>query len=197
MNRIGSVMECIPQAIAPVLLLRPPRFGDDRGYFSELYSQRALEAHGLSFTFVQDNISLSAEAGTVRGLHFQTAPSEQTKLVSVLTGAVLDVVVDLRRGSPTYGRHVAAELSAENGLQMLAPRGFAHGFCTLVPNTRVLYKVDGAYDRERDFGLRWNDPALGIAWPVSETEARLSPKDRVQPLLSELPACFTYDEASP
>jgi dTDP-4-dehydrorhamnose 3,5-epimerase len=184
-------MELFPQAISPIFLLKPKRFGDARGYFSELYSSRALEAHGLSFVFVQDNVSLSAEAGTVRGLHFQTHPSEQTKLVSVLTGAILDVAVDLRVGSATFGRHVAAELSAENGLQMLVPRGFAHGFCTLLPDTRVLYKVDGFYDAERDFGLRWNDSALGIEWPISEADAKLSAKDRVQPLLSELPPYFS------
>ncbi|MBV8800028.1 MAG: dTDP-4-dehydrorhamnose 3,5-epimerase [Alphaproteobacteria bacterium] len=186
-------MEVFPQAIGPVMVLKPARFGDARGYFSELYSRRALAEHGLAFNFVQDNVSLSAETGTVRGLHFQTAPSEQTKLVTVLTGAILDVVVDLRWGSPTYGRHVAAELSADNGLQMLAPRGFAHGFCTLAPDTRVLYKVDGLYDPQRDFGLRWNDMALGIAWPVTEAEAKLSAKDGVQPLLSELPPVFAYE----
>lgn len=185
-------MEIFPQAIAPVFLLKPKRFGDARGFFSELYSRRALEAHGMGFDFVQDNVSLSADAYTVRGLHFQASPSEQTKLVSVLTGAIFDVVVDLRVGSPTYGQHVAAELSAENGLQMLAPRGFAHGFCTLVPDTRVLYKVDGFYDAARDFGVRWNDPALGIPWPVREHEVTLSPKDREQPLLAQLPQYFSY-----
>ncbi|HSC19615.1 MAG TPA: dTDP-4-dehydrorhamnose 3,5-epimerase [Rhizomicrobium sp.] len=186
-------MEIIPQTIAPVLLLKPPRFRDTRGFFSELYSRRALAAHGLQFDFLQDNVSFSKERGTVRGMHFQTSPSEQTKLVCVLTGAILDVAVDLRTGSPSYGRHVAVELAEENGLQLLVPRGFAHGFCTLVPNTRVLYKVDGFYDRERDLGLRWNDPALGIAWPIVEADAKLSDKDRVQPLLSELPQYFTYE----
>jgi dTDP-4-dehydrorhamnose 3,5-epimerase len=185
-------MEIIPQAIAPALLLKPPRFTDPRGFFTELYSSRALAAEGITFKFVQDNLSFSAAPGTVRGLHFQTSPSEQTKLVCVLTGAILDVAVDLRTGSPSYGRHVAVELTEENGLQLLVPRGFAHGFCTLAPNTRVLYKVDGFYDRERDLGLRWNDPALGIAWPVVEADAKLSDKDRVQPLLSELPHYFTY-----
>jgi dTDP-4-dehydrorhamnose 3,5-epimerase len=189
-------MDIFPQTISPVLLLRPKRHGDERGYFSELYSIRALEAHGLSFAFVQDNISLSAEAGTVRGLHFQTHPCEQTKLVSVLTGAIVDVAVDLRVDSPTFGRHVATELSAENGLQMLVPRGFAHGFCTLLPDTRVLYKVDGFYDAKRDLGLRWNDPALGIKWPTSDADAKLSAKDRVQPLLSELPSYFSNTGAA-
>ena len=188
-------MEIIPQAILPVLLLKPKRFQDSRGYFTELYSRRAADAAGVRYEFVQDNMSFSKERGTIRGLHFQTNPSQQNKLVSVLSGAIFDVVVDLRTGSPTYGQHVAAELSAENGLQMLAPRGFAHGFCTLTPNTLVLYKVDSFYDSERDFGLRWSDPVLGIPWPVNENDATVSPKDRVQPLLSELPQHFTYPDA--
>ena len=188
-------MEIIPQAILPVLLLKPKRFQDSRGYFTELYSRRVADAAGLRFEFVQDNMSFSKDRGTIRGLHFQTDPSQQNKLVSVLSGAIFDVVVDLRTGSPSYGQHVAAELSAENGLQMLAPRGFAHGFCTLTPNTLVLYKVDSFYDSERDFGLRWSDPVLGIQWPVNENDARVSTKDRVQPLLSELPRYFTYPDA--
>jgi dTDP-4-dehydrorhamnose 3,5-epimerase len=187
-------MEIFPLAIPPVMLLKPARFGDGRGFFSEIYSRRELEKDGAGFDFVQDNLSLSIEAGTIRGLHFQSSPSEQSKLVTVISGAIFDVVVDLRVGSPSFGQHVAAELSADNGLQMLAPRGFAHGFCTLVPDTRVLYKVDGFYDRARDFGLRWNDPALGIPWPVAEGNAKLSDKDRAQPLLSELPKFFVYSE---
>ena len=185
-------VEIIPQAIAPVVLIKPARFGDARGYFSEMHSKRALASLGYDFDFVQDNLSLSAEAGTIRGLHFQAPPSEQTKLLTVLTGAVLDVVVDLRRGSPTYGKHVTAELSEQNGMQMLCPRGFAHGLCTLLPDTLVLYKVDGYYDPKRDFGVRWNDPRLGIPWPVKPENAKLSDKDRVQPLFAELPEYFTY-----
>jgi dTDP-4-dehydrorhamnose 3,5-epimerase len=185
-------MDILPQKISPVTILRPKRFGDARGYFSELYSRKALEAQNLNFEFIQDNISLSMDRGVVRGLHFQTAPSEQTKLVSVLKGSVYDVAVDIRTGSPTYGQHVAATLSAENGLQMLVPRGFAHGFCTLEPDTLVMYKVDGYYDRERDFGLRWNDPALKIQWPVAAENAKVSDKDREQPLLTKLPRCFEY-----
>src|SRR5262245_54383194 len=130
-------MEVIPQAISDVLVLKPKRFGDARGYFVESYSRRVLAERGVNFDFVQDNISLSARRGTVRGLHFQNPPAAQTKLLYVLRGAVLDVVVDIRRGSPTYGKHVAVELSEENGLQLLAPRGFAHGFCTLVADTMV------------------------------------------------------------
>lgn len=185
-------MDIVAQSISPVMILRPKRFGDARGYFSELYSRRALEPANLSIEFLQDNISLSTDRGVVRGLHFQTAPSEQTKLVSVLKGSVYDVAVDIRAGSPTYGQHVAATLSGENGLQMLVPRGFAHGFCTLEPDTLVMYKVDGYYDRERDFGLRWNDPALKIQWPVAAENAKVSDKDREQPLLAQLPRCFEY-----
>jgi dTDP-4-dehydrorhamnose 3,5-epimerase len=190
-------MEIISRAIAPVLLLKPKRFTDMRGYFTELYNRRAAEARGLAFEFIQDNMSFSSDPGTVRGLHFQASPSQQTKLVSVLAGAILDVVVDLRVGSTTYGEHVAAELSADNGLQMLAPRGFAHGFCTLTSDTLVLYKVDGLYDPERDFGLRWNDPALGIHWPIREKDAKISPKDRDQPLFADLPHYFSYPDGQP
>lgn len=185
-------MEVLKQAITPVVILKPKRFGDARGYFSELYSRKTLEAERLNMEFIQDNISLSTDRGVVRGLHFQTAPSEQTKLVSVLKGSVYDVAVDIRAGSPTYGQHVAATLSAENGLQMLVPRGFAHGFCTLDPDTLVMYKVDGYYDKERDFGLRWNDPALKIQWPVTAENVKVSDKDREQPLLAQLPRCFEY-----
>jgi dTDP-4-dehydrorhamnose 3,5-epimerase len=185
-------MDILPQRISPVMILRPKRFGDARGYFSELYSRKTLDAQNLHLEFIQDNISLSTDRGVIRGLHFQTAPSEQTKLVSVLKGSVYDVAVDIRAGSPTYGQHIGATLSAENGLQMLVPRGFAHGFCTLEPDTLVMYKVDGYYDRERDFGLRWNDPALKIQWPVLPQNAMVSDKDREQPLLAELPRRFEY-----
>lgn len=183
-------MQIVPQSISPVIVLQPKRFGDLRGYFSALYDRRLLAEFGIDYEFVQDNISLSTQPGTVRGLHFQAPPSEQRKLVSVLRGAVLDVVVDIRAGSPTFGKHTSIELSEENGLQVLVPRGFAHGFCTLARDTLVHYKVDGPYDASRDFGVRWNDPALGISWPVSEQDAIVSDKDRAQPLLSELPQYF-------
>lgn len=185
-------MEVIELDIPGVKLLRPVRRGDDRGWFVEQFNARAAEAAGLDFQPVQDNMSLSRPVGTVRGLHFQTAPSAQAKLVSVLSGAILDVVVDIRRGSPTYGRHVRAELDAEEGWQLFAPRGVAHGFCTLKPDTLVHYKVDGFYDRERDFGLLWNDPDLGIEWPVDASQAKLSDKDARQPCLRDLPAHFEY-----
>jgi dTDP-4-dehydrorhamnose 3,5-epimerase len=189
-------MEVTPLAISDVLVLKPKRFGDARGYFVESYNRRQMAANSLEFDFCQDNTSLSQQRGTIRGLHFQTAPSAQTKLLNVLRGAILDVVVDIRNGSPTYGRHVAVELSEENGLQLLVPRGFAHGFCTLVPDTMVQYKVDNFYDPKADAGLLWNDPALGIAWPVRSDEAILTDKDRKHPTLAELPAHFTYDGRS-
>ncbi len=188
-------MELRDLALPGVKLLEPRRHGDARGWFVEHYSRKAFEAAGLDYDFVQDNVSFSATPGTIRGLHFQAPPSAQVKLVSVLRGAVLDVVVDLRIGSPTYGRHVTVELSAANGLQLLAPVGVAHGLCTLEPDTLVHYKVDAPYDAARDFGLLWNDPALGIDWPVEAADAAVSDKDRVQPTLAELPVYFRFEGA--
>lgn len=175
-------------AIPDVLLIEPARLGDARGFFSEVWSQRSLARHGLDVDFVQDNHSLSREAGVVRGLHFQRPPAAQGKLVRVVRGAILDVAVDIREGSATYGQHVSAVLSAENWRQLWVPRGFAHGFATLEPDTEVLYKVDAYYDREADAGILWNDPALGIDWPV--TEAVLSDKDRAAPRLAGIAPPF-------
>ena len=174
--------------IPDVLLVEPARFGDARGFFSEVWSQRALAAQGLDVAFVQDNHSLSREVGVLRGLHFQRPPAAQGKLVRVVRGAILDVAVDIREGSATYGRHVAVELSAANWRQLWVPRGFAHGFCTLEPDTEVLYKVDAYYDRAADAGIAWDDPALGIAWPVGAPV--LSDKDRAAPRLAEIPPPF-------
>lgn len=173
-------------------MITPPKFGDHRGFFSETYNKRALAEAGLDLEFVQDNHSLSAQKGTLRGLHFQTPPFGQDKLVRVTRGAILDVAVDLRRGSPTYGQHVSAELSAENWSQLLVPIGFAHGFVTLEPDTEVLYKVTQYYSPECDRGLLWNDPDLGIPWPVAEADAILSDKDRKHPRLRDLPDIFIY-----
>ncbi len=180
-------------AIPDVLILKPARFGDARGFFSETYNRRRLAGLGvgLDVEFVQDNHSLSAEVGTVRGLHFQTPPHAQAKLIRVVRGAILDVAVDLRRGSPTYGRHVAAEISAAAGNQIFVPVGFAHGFCTLEPDTEVIYKVTDYYAPDCDKGVLWNDPDLGISWPVAAEAAILSDKDRRQPRLGELPEIFT------
>lgn len=166
-------------AIPDVIEVVPPRHGDHRGFFSEVFKRSAFEAEGLRFDWVQDNQSFSAEKGTVRGLHFQAPPFAQAKLVRVLRGAIFDVAVDIRKGSPSYGRWVACELSVEKWNQLLVPAGFAHGFMTLTPDTEVLYKVDAPYARESEGAILWNDPALGIAWPDPEGEVRLSDKDRV------------------
>lgn len=172
--------------IPDVKIIRPKKFGDSRGFFSETYSKRSFEAAGLHYDFVQDNQSLSAEVGTVRGLHFQIPPFAQDKLVRVVRGSILDVAVDLRRGSPSFGRHVSAVISAAEWNQILIPIGFAHGLCTLEPDTEVIYKVTNFYSADHDRGLLWNDPALGIDWPVDAGKALLSDKDRKQPRLAEL-----------
>jgi len=182
-----------PLAIPEVRLVRPRRHGDHRGFFSETWNERAYAEAGIDLDFVQDNHAFSAAKGTVRGLHFQTPPHAQDKLVRVIRGAILDVAVDLRHGSPTYGQHVKAVISAENWTQILVPKGFAHGLVTLEPDTEVLYKVTGFYAPEHDKGLRWNDPALGIDWGIAEGDALLSEKDRRQPHLHELPVSFTYE----
>lgn len=183
-------MKVEPLAIPEVRLLTPRRHGDHRGFFSEVYNRKALLEAGIDLDFVQDNHSLSADRGTVRGLHFQSPPFAQDKLVRVVRGAVFDVAVDLRRDSPTYGRHVSATLSAKDWNQLLVPVGFAHGFVTLEDNTEVIYKVSNYYAPEHDHGLRWNDPALGIEWPIREEEAILSAKDEVQPMLADLNSPF-------
>jgi dTDP-4-dehydrorhamnose 3,5-epimerase len=175
--------------IPEVKLLALKKFGDGRGFFSEIFSRKNHPA----VDFVQDNLSLSAEAGTVRGLHFQTPPFAQAKLVTVLEGAVFDVAVDIRRGSPSFGRWVSAELDSEKFNQFFIPRGFAHGFCTLRPDTMVLYKVDGYYSTEHDRGLLWDDPALGIPWPVAKGKAILSEKDQRQPRLAAVDTPFAYE----
>ena len=168
-------------AIPDVKLLIPRRFGDQRGFFSEVYNARTLAEAGIDSEFVQDNHSFSAHSGTVRGLHFQTPPRAQDKLVRVARGSVFDVAVDLRRSSPTYGRHVSVVLSAEAWNQLLIPVGFAHGFMTLESGTEVVYKVSDYYAPDHDEGLLWNDSGLGIRWPRPENEAALSDKDRTLP----------------
>ncbi len=177
-------------AIPDVKIITTKRFGDHRGFFSETYSRRAAAEAGVDLEFVQDNHSRSAEVGTVRGLHFQSAPFAQDKLVRVTHGRILDVAVDIRRSSPTFGRHVAVELSQENWRQLLVPIGFAHGFCTLEPDTEVLYKVTNYYSPAHDHGLAFDDPALGIAWSVEAGRAILSDKDRQHPRLAECTPLF-------
>lgn len=177
-------------ALAGVKIITPRKLGDNRGFFSETYNRQAFAAAGIPLEFVQDNQSLSAERGTTRGLHFQAPPFAQDKLVRVIRGAIFDVVVDLRASSPTFGQHVAVELSSANWRQLLIPIGFAHGFCTLEPDTEVLYKVTNYYSPSHDRGLAWNDEALGIAWPVTKESAILSERDRKHPLLRELTTPF-------
>lgn len=178
--------------IADVKVLVPRRHGDRRGYFSEVYNQRRLREADIEIDFVQDNHSLSAESGTVRGLHFQIPPFAQAKLVRVVRGSVFDVAVDLRRGSPSFGRHVTMVLSARVGNQILVPAGFAHGLMTLEADTEVVYKVSDYYAPDHDRGILWNDPALGIDWPLTEDKAVLSDKDRAQPPLAAFETPFAY-----
>jgi dTDP-4-dehydrorhamnose 3,5-epimerase len=179
-----------PLSLAGVKLIRPRVLSDPRGYFVETYQRPRFADAGIVHDFVQDNQSGSIAAGTVRGLHFQSPPFAQTKLIRVLRGRILDVVVDLRRSSPTYGRYAAVELDDDTGDQLLVPAGFAHGFCTLAANTEVLYKVDRIYSPQHECGLHWADPELGIAWPVAAADAVLSNRDTTWPLLRDLPAHF-------
>ena len=182
-------------SISDLIEIVPVRHGDDRGYFAEIFLQREFENHAGPTVFVQENESLSARVGTVRGLHFQTDPHAQGKLVRCTAGAILDVAVDLRTGSPTYGKWTAVELSPAKGNLLWSPPGFAHGFCTLAPDTVVSYKVTAYYAPDCDKGLRWDDPAIGIDWPALADADTLSAKDRVQPLLAELPAYFAMPAA--
>ena len=173
-------------ALSGPALITPARIGDARGYFMEAFKDNWFREHIAGVTFVQDNQSLSAQTGTIRGLHYQTAPFEQGKLVRCLKGAIFDVAVDIRPGSATFGQWIGAELSADNARQLWVPAGFAHGFCTLVPDTEVFYKVTNPYSREHDCGLAFDDPVIGIVWPVDLVAAVLSDKDRRQPKLDSL-----------
>jgi dTDP-4-dehydrorhamnose 3,5-epimerase len=179
-------------AISDVVLITPKKFRDERGYFMETFRANLFSEQVGVFEFVQSNQSLSVQKGTVRGLHFQLNPCAQGKLVSCIAGAILDVAVDIRAGSPTYGKHVGAKLSAENGCQLWLPPGFAHGFCTLEANSVISYNVTDYYSSEHDRGLLWNDPVLGIDWPVAHGDVILSSKDKNQPPLCALDANFTY-----
>ena len=179
------MLEVKSTAIPDVKIVAPQRFGDDRGFLSEVYSRHAFARAGIDLEFVQDNHSFSAGTGTVRGLHFQTAPFAQAKLIRVTRGRILDLALDIRKSSLTFGRHVAVELSAKNWLQLYVPIGFAHGFCTLEDDTEVAYKVTNYYSAADDRGLAWDDPAFGIQWPVTASKATLSDRDRRQPRLAE------------
>ena len=178
--------------LSPVHLIPPRRFGDSRGWFTETYNRETFATQGIDCTFVQDNHSQSAPAFTLRGLHFQTPPRAQDKLVRCIRGRIYDVAVDVRAGSPTYGRWVGAELSAENGHQLFIPIGFAHGFVTLEPDCEVTYKCSDTYAPAHDGGIRWD--SVGIDWPISAgVTPELSDKDKVQPTLAEFDSPFAYD----
>lgn len=183
-------MNVEPLAIPDVLVLTPQRFGDARGFFSETWNQRRFAALGIEGPFVQDNHAMSGEAGVVRGLHLQIAPNAQGKLVRVARGAIFDVAVDVRHGSPTFGRWVGSEISAANWRQIWVPAGFLHGYCTLEPETEVIYKVTADYDRDAERGVLWDDPAIGINWPVPPGRAILSEKDMMLPPLARCPVWF-------
>eukprot|EP00130_Batrachochytrium_dendrobatidis_P008514 XP_006683389.1 hypothetical protein BATDEDRAFT_15110 [Batrachochytrium dendrobatidis JAM81] len=183
-------MKIIDTNLQDVKIIEPKVFKDNRGYFMESFNQQTFADLGNNYYFIQDNHSLSLDKDVIRGLHFQLSPKAQTKLVRVITGAIYDVAVDIRKGSPTFGSWVGVTLSEENHRMLLVPKGFAHGFCTLTENTHVQYKVDAYYSSENDKGIRWNDPTLAIDWPTSKPI--LSEKDRHQPLLNDAELYFQY-----
>lgn len=178
-------MQVRPLGLDGVFEISPRKFGDDRGFFSETYNAKSFAEAGIDLTFVQDNHSYSAAKGVVRGLHYQLPPFAQDKLLRVTRGSILDVAVDIRRSSPTFGRWVAQEVSAEKWNQILVPKGFAHGFMTLVENTEVIYKVTNYYSPEHDRSIRFDDPAIGIDWPLPSSGVQLSDKDRKAPLFAD------------
>ncbi|MFM9842957.1 MAG: dTDP-4-dehydrorhamnose 3,5-epimerase [Dongiaceae bacterium] len=183
-------MEVRPTQIPDVKLLVLRKHGDNRGFFSETYNRRDFAALGIGLEFVQDNQALSGPAGTVRGLHYQLAPAAQSKLVRVTRGRIFDVAVDIRRGSPSFGKFASSELSAEEWNQLYIPAGFAHGYCTLTADTEVIYKVSAYYTPAHERAIRWNDPAIGIPWPIGEEAAIISDRDRRSPLLARQPDLF-------
>jgi dTDP-4-dehydrorhamnose 3,5-epimerase len=180
--------------IPEIKLIVPKRFSDTRGYFSEMWSERLFREEVANVTFVQDNQSMSTKKGTLRGLHFQKPPLAQGKLVRVLRGSIYDVAVDIRRGSPTYRRHIVTRLDTAEGAQLWVPPGFLHGFCTLEDETEVFYKVTSYYSPGHDAGVLWNDPDLGIEWPVDSNRVVLSEKDQRHPRLRDLPDFFDYQK---
>jgi dTDP-4-dehydrorhamnose 3,5-epimerase len=186
------MLEVTETAIPGVRILMARRLGDERGFFAETWNRDRFHDAGIDVEWVQENHALSAAVGTVRGFHYQVAPAGQAKLIRVVRGAALDMALDLRRGSPTFGRHVAVELSAANFRQLLIPVGFAHAYCTLEPDTEILYKVDHVYTPDTERGIRWDDPALGIDWPVRPENAVLSDKDRGLPMLADQPDLFEH-----
>lgn len=185
-------MNRIETSLSGVCIVEPKVFGDHRGYFMETYSEKAFREIGIENRFVQDNQSFTAKKGTLRGIHFQNAPMAQAKLVRVTRGAVLDVAVDLRKGSPNYKKWVAVELSAENKRMLFLPRGFGHGFVTLTDDVEFCYKVDNLYSAENDRGIRFNDPEIGVHWGIDAPV--LSQKDSLSPLLADSDCNFVYGE---
>ena len=181
-----------PTEIFDVKIITPEKYGDHRGFFSETYNSEKLNDGGIKLNFCQDNHSFSQQIGTLRGLHFQTAPFAQDKLVRVSRGAIYDVAVDIRTGSPTYGKWVGRVISAQLWNQILVPKGFAHGFCTIEPDTEVQYKVSAPYSLENEAGLAWDDPTLAIDWPMGDDKPTLSDKDKNYPNFQELPNYFNY-----
>lgn len=187
-------MEVRETGLPGLVLVRPRVFQDERGFFLEGWQRHKFAAAGMDADFMQDNHARSVPAGVLRGLHFQRPPLAQTKLVWVTRGAVYDVAVDLRVGSPTYGRHYGVELSAENFLRLFVPKGFAHGYLTLTPDAEFQYKVDAPYSPEHDAGLIWDDPDLAVSWPsIPGGEPILSPKDKILPLLKDFASPFVYE----
>jgi dTDP-4-dehydrorhamnose 3,5-epimerase len=194
-------MKIEPTALPGVVILTPPRFGDDRGWFSETWNAARMAEAGLDMVFVQDNHSMSAAVGTLRGLHYQRPPHAQDKLVRCTRGAIFDVAVDIRRGSPRYGKWVGVELTAQNGRQLLVPKGFLHGFVTRLPDSEVQYKCSAPYAPDCDGGIRWDDPEIGIDWGFAGGGGLaegpiLSGKDRVAPLLADFDSPFLWEGAA-
>ena len=187
-------MEIQSYSILGPKLIVPRPIGDERGYFAETFRVDIFAQHCGKYVFVQDNESMNVKAGTLRGLHFQSEPHVQGKLVRCTAGALFDVAVDIRQGSPTFGQWVGETLTPENGKQLWVPPGFAHGFCSLESNSVICYKVTGYYSAECDKGLAWNDPEIGVTWPDIADPETLSAKDRQQPLLADLPAYFSWSE---
>lgn len=181
-------------AVEGLLVITPKKFGDERGFFSETFRASTLAAYGVDHSWVQDNHSMSGARGVVRGLHFQAPPRAQAKLVRVIHGTILDVAVDIRAGSPTYGRHVAVELSASNWKQLYVPTGMAHGFCTLTDRSEVLYKTSDEYAPETEGGIRWNDPSLGIQWPVAPAQAIVNERDKNWPEWATFLSPFVWNQ---
>lgn len=188
------MIEIEETSLPEVKIIKPKKFGDERGFFSETWNSNSLKEVGITADFIQDNHAFSRDVGTVRGLHYQMSPKAQGKLVRVIKGRVLDVAVDIRRGSPNFGKHVGVELSADNWFQLWVPPGFAHGYCTLTPDVEFLYKVDNDYSPENEQGIIWNDPALDINWGVDPQNVLTSGKDLILPTLAQQDNLFEYGE---